>query len=509
MDNSHYNNETNRDEEKSPPVSPVSQSMNSKIASLIIYVVFELETSITEFETLEFLRTHLVPLNTRFSSIMERNKKGVLRWKRVGIRLEDHIIVPTFPNGLTRESYDEKLRDYISKIGSENFSIGKPLWEVHLVKYPSMKGACTMIFKFSHAIGDGYSFMRVFFKCCGRADKPSLPLTFPQMSLVKKQEKDTGNRVIGLGKKLFGLMGTCINTSYDIIETSFKVTFLEDRPSAIRYSYTSKKRELLRPFDVYSVTISLERVKQVRIKLGATVNDVIMGLLSYMIHLYMERKKKLMEKYGEEEDGLLMDSINNGETNMTLCVMVNTRIFKGSKNLDDMIKAEAWGNHSSMVFVKIPTFPNVEQVNPIDFITKAKKNMDRKKNSLIFSLLDPFLQTATRVLGQKVTNGFLYKSFKNSSTMISNLVGPKEQMAFMNHPVSNCYYIVSGVPQSLTFTSVTNNDKLMVVVTMEKGFIDSELFTSCMDEAFENIFQAAFGDIQDKDDDNEIKNKSD
>ncbi|KAI3963356.1 hypothetical protein MKW98_022778 [Papaver atlanticum] len=506
MDNSHNNNEANRDEETSPPVSPVSQSLNSKIASLIIYVVFELETSITEFETLEFLRTHLLPQNVRFSSIMERNNKGVLRWKRVGIHLEDHIIVPTFPNGLTRESYDQMLREYISKIGCENFPEGKPLWEVHLVKYPSLKGACTMIFKFSHALGDGYSFMRVFFKCCGRADKPSLPLTFPRTSLIKTQQQDHGNRVIGSGKKLLGLMGTCINTSYDIVETSLRIACLEDPPSAIRYSYTSKKRELLRPFNVYSVTVSLERVKQVRIKLGATVNDVIIGLLSYMIHLYTERKKKkLMEQYGEEDGLLMMNS--NGATNMTLCVMVNTRVFQGAKNLDDMIKEEAWGNRSSIAFAKLPAFPNDELVNPLDFIIKAKKNMDRKKNSLMLPLLDPFLKTATRMLGQKVTNGILYKSFKNSSTMISNLIGPKEQMAFMNHPVSNCYYIVSGIPQSTTFTSVTNNDKLVVVVTMEKGFIDSELFTSCMDEAFENIFQAAFGDNQGKND-NEIKKKS-
>ncbi|RZC79793.1 hypothetical protein C5167_042367 [Papaver somniferum] len=504
MDNSH-NNEANRDEETSPPVSPVSQSLNSKIVSLIIYIVFQLETSITEFETLEFLRTHLVPQNVRFSSIMERNKKGVLRWKRVGIRPEDHMIVPTFPNGLTRERYDEMLREYISKIGCENFSKGKPLWEVHLVKYPSMKGASTLIFKFTHAIGDGYSFMRVFFKACRRADKPSLPPTFPRMSLIKTQQ-DHGNGVIGLGKKLLGLMGTCINTSYDVVETSLRVTCLEDRPSAIRYSYTSKKRELLRPFNVYSETVSLDRVKQVRTKLGATVNDVIIGLLSYMIHLYTERKKKLMQQYGEQDGLLMMDS--NGATNMTLCVMVNTRVFKGAKNLDDMIKAEAWGNRSSIAFAKLPSFPNDEQVNPLDFIIQAKKNMDRKKNSLMLPLLDPFLKNATQMLGQKVTNGFLYKSFKNSSTMISNLIGPKEQMAFMNHPVINFYYIVSGIPQSTTFTSMTNNDKLMVVVTMEKGFIDSELFTSCMDEAFENIFQAAFGDNQGKDD-SEIKKKSD
>ncbi|KAI3840679.1 hypothetical protein MKW92_006647 [Papaver armeniacum] len=452
MDNSRNNNEANRDEETSPPVSPVSQSLNSKIVSFIIYVVFELGNIDHRIRNTRISAHPFATTKCSFSSIIERNKKGVLRWKRVGIHLEDHIIVPTFPNGLTREHYDEMLREYISKIGCENFSEGKPLWEVHLVKYPSLKGACTMIFKFSHALGDGYSFMRVFFKCCGRADKPSLPLTFPQTSLVKNNSKTM----------LLGLMGTCINTSYDIVETSLRITCLEDPPSAIRYSYTSKKRELLRPFNVYSVTVSLERVKQVRIKLGA---------------------KKLMQQYGEEDGLLMMNS--NGATNMTLCVMVNTRVFKGAKNLDDMIKAEAWGNRSS------------------------QKNMNRKKNSLMLPLLDPFLKTATRMLGQNVTNGFLYKSFKNSSTMISNLIGPKEQMAFMNHPVNNCYYIVSGIPQSTTFTSVTNNDKLVVVVTMEKGFIDSELFTCfCMDEAFENIFQAAFGDNQDKDG-NEIKKKSD
>ncbi|RZC56807.1 hypothetical protein C5167_015651 [Papaver somniferum] len=501
-----YNNEANRDEETSPPVSPLSQSLNSSIVSFIVHVVFELETPITELETLEFLRTHLLPVNTRFSSIMERNKNGVLRWKRVGIRVEDHLIVPTFPNGLTRESYDEKLREYLSKIGCKNFSQEKPLWEVHLVKYPSMKGACTMIFKFSHALGDGYSFMRVFFKCCRRADNPSLPLTFPQLSLIKTQQQDRGNQVIGLGKKLLGWMGKCINTSYDLIETMLKTSFLEDRPSAIRYSDTST--ELFKPFSVYSVTISLERVKQVRTKLGATVNDVIIGLISYVIHLYMERKKKRMEQCGEAADGLMMDSITNGASNMTLCVMLNTRIFKGSKNLEDMIKAEAWGNHSTLVFAKLPTFPNDEQVNPLDFITKAKNTMDKKKNSMIFYLIDSILSAATRMKGQKGMDEMLYKSFANASTSMSNLIGPKEQIAFMSHPVSSCYYFTAGIPQSTVFTSVTNMDKLMVVATLEKGFIDTKLFTSCMDEAFENIFRAAFGDSQDKDD-SEISKKSD
>ncbi|XP_026437509.1 O-acyltransferase WSD1-like [Papaver somniferum] len=199
---------------------------------------------------------------------MERNKKGVLRWKKVVTRVEDHLIVPDFPKGLARESYDEYLREYLSKICREKFSEDKPLWEIHLVKYPSLKGACTMIFKASHAIGDGYSLIRLFFKSCQRADHPLLPLTFPKLSL--KKQGNSKRTVIGMGKKMLGFMGKCVNTTYDVVESTLRVTCLEDRPSAIRSeSSTNMEIELFKPFNIYSVTLSLERVKQVKTKLGA------------------------------------------------------------------------------------------------------------------------------------------------------------------------------------------------------------------------------------------------
>ncbi|XP_026429614.1 O-acyltransferase WSD1-like [Papaver somniferum] len=439
---------------------------------------------------------------------MERNKKGVLRWKKVDVRMEDHLIVPTFPIGLSREGYDEHLREYLTKIGCEKFSDGKPLLEVHLVKYPSLNGACTMIFKFSHALGDGYSFIRVFFKCCERADKSSTPLTFPQLSLMKTQQQYDGHRVIGLGKKLFGLMRTCMNTSYDLMDSLLRTTFFEDRPSAVRSETSANmKIELFRPFNIHSVTLSLERVKQVKTKLGATVNDVILGLLSYIIHLYAVRKTKSMEQYGE--DGSKMDSINVGtNTSMTICVMLNMRIFKGFTSMEDMIRADAWGNHSRLLLTPLPTSTNLEEVNPLDFIIKAKHNMDRKKNSMIFYFIESLLKTAMWTKGQKGIDDMLYSSFKNTTTLITSVIGPKEQMAIMNHPVSSFYYFVSGVSQSITFTSVSCMEQLKLVVTMEKGFIDSELFISCMDEAFDNIFRAAIQNQPGKDHDKITKKRN-
>ncbi|XP_026430015.1 O-acyltransferase WSD1-like [Papaver somniferum] len=474
------------DEGTSPPVSPISQSLNSSILSLYIFAVFELETPITEFEVQEICHKHILPLNIRFSSIMERNKKGVLRWKKVVTRVEDHLIVPAFPKGLARESYDEYLREYLSKIGCEKFSEDKPLWEIHLVKYPSLKGACTMIFKASHAIGDGYSLVRLFFKSCQRADHPSLPLTFPKLSL--KKQDNSKRSVIGMGKIMLGFMGKCVNTTYDVVESTLRVTCLEDRPSAIRSESSNLEIELFKPFNIYSVTLSLERVKQVKTKLGATVNDVITGLLSYIIHLYALRKTG-MDQYSK--DGSTTDTNSGGaNTNMTLAVMLNMRVFEGFTNIEDMIRAERWGNRSRFIFVNLPSFTNHEKVSPLDFIIKAKETMDKKKNSMMFYFIDKLLNTALWIWGQKGMEELIYSSFKNASTMISGVIGPKDKMTLYNHPINSFYFFTSGIPQSVAFFSVSYMEQLKLVVTMEKGFIDSKLFSSCVDEAFDDIFQA-------------------
>ncbi|KAI3873429.1 hypothetical protein MKW98_008081 [Papaver atlanticum] len=481
MDNQYTNNVENLDDETRPPVSPISQSLHSSILSLIIFTVFELETPITELE--------IVGLFQRAYATTKHSWRKCIRWRKVVTRVEDHLIVPTFPLGLARETYDEYLREYLSRIGCVNFSEDKPLWELHLVKYPSLNGACSLIFKPSHAIGDGYSLVSLFCKIFQRADHPSLPFTFPQMSL--KKQGDGKRTVIGMGNKMLGFMGKCVNTISDLIESSLRATFLEDRRSAIRSkAWTNAKIELFRPFNIYSVTLSLKRVKQVKTKLGATVNDVITGLLSYIIHLYTLRKANV-------GDGLTADSINS---KMTLLVMSNMRVFDGFTNIEDMITEIAWGNRSRAMFAKLPTFNNAEKVSPVDFIIEAKEIMDRKKNSMLLYFIDKVLNIAFRIKGQKGMDEMIYSSFRNTSTSISSVIGPKEKIAICNHPVNGVYFFVSGIPQSLTFTSVSCMEQLKLVVKMEKGFIDSKLFGSCMDEAFDNIFRAAFEDNQDKDD---------
>ena len=105
-------------------------------------------------------------------------KNGKKQWKKVEVKLEDHVKTPIFPSNLSNESYDEYFDDYISSIATKRFPQDKPLWEVHVIKYPNSNAAGNLIFKLHHALGDEYSLVG-FLSCLQRYINPSLSLTFP------------------------------------------------------------------------------------------------------------------------------------------------------------------------------------------------------------------------------------------------------------------------------------------------------------------------------------------
>ncbi|KAE9444901.1 hypothetical protein C3L33_23201, partial [Rhododendron williamsianum] len=74
---------------------------------------------------------------------------------------------------------------------------------------------------------------------------------------------------------------------------------------------------------------------------------------------------------------------------------------------------------------------------------------------------------------------------------MSNLIGPVEQMALANHPIKGLYFTVIGGPPSLGITMISYAGKLRVTIRMEKGFMDSQTFSSCIENAFDMVFKDA------------------
>lgn len=236
--------------EEKEPVSPTGEYLSSESLSLSILAVLEFGVpfSFTSSRLESLVETLLLPSNPRCSCIMLEDEHGQKKqWKRVKVNVKDHLKYPNFPTDLPPEAYDRYIQDNISNISTQNLPKTQPLWEIHVINYPtsSPNVASSMIFKFHHAIGDGFSLIGLLLSCLRRAGNPSLPLTYPS---VRKTNPNPPN-----------FLSVVVNTVSDL----WKSVFVEDDVSPIRSGLSGVE---FRPIDVATVTLSLDDIKQIKAK---------------------------------------------------------------------------------------------------------------------------------------------------------------------------------------------------------------------------------------------------
>ncbi|KAI3872035.1 hypothetical protein MKX03_009895 [Papaver bracteatum] len=440
------------DEEETEPVSPTGQYYNSKALCVSILAVFESEVPVDDSSALELLRSVFLPINPRFSSIMVTDENGGKYWKKVYIKLEDHLNVPVIPNGLSLESHEEYFQEYLTKLALEQLPQCRPLWEIH-------------IFKLHHALGDGYSLMGALFSCLQRTDNPSLPLTLPKIRSPDYMKKS--NSVVGL----FSLF---MNTVKDFAWSLAKSSVLEDDVTPIRSGTFGTE---FKPVSITTVTFSLDQIKQIKAKLGGTITDVIASIIFYGTRQYMEASSK-----------------GSGNAHSTALVLVNTREITTYQTVQGMAKADTkapWGNNFGFIHVPIPEMINAKTYDPIDYVSKATKMITEKKNSVAVSLTGSFLEKLRRFKDSEVVARYIRGVSRKTSMVITNMIGPVEQVSLADHPVTGLYFMVVNVPQNLTITAVSYMGKLRIAVGAEKELINHILFNTCMEDAFERIFNDA------------------
>ncbi|XVE92745.1 hypothetical protein REPUB_Repub01dG0126100 [Reevesia pubescens] len=475
MKNSNVEEEEEEEREYSEPVSPTGQYFNSSVLSICVLAVLDSEIPIDDSPTMTLLKDVFLPINPRFSSLMVKDENGAQQWKKVEVKLEDHVNVPVFPTGLSPESYDDYLSNYLSKIAMERLPQSRPLWNIHIIKYPTSNAAGNLIFKLHHALGDGYSLMGALLSCLQRAENPSVPLTFPSLSFTPNNlsQSQMSNSIF---RTIPNVLCSAFNTVSDFGWSLLKSSYLEDERSLIRSGDPGVE---LKPVVISTMTFSLLDIKQIKTKIGATINDVITGTIFYGTRLYMQgtSSKKLSSEHS------------------TALVLLNTRIIGGYKSVKEMVKPDAespWGNQFGFLHVSLPELSStVESCNPLEFVWKAQKLIQRKRNSRAVFLTGQLLEGLRKYTGPEATAKYIHSTLKNSSMTISNVIGPVEPMALADHPVKSLYFMVVGVPQSLTITMVSYMGKLKVAVGTEKDYIDQQRFKSCIEKAFGMMLKAA------------------
>ncbi|KAL4351017.1 hypothetical protein HN51_033398 [Arachis hypogaea] len=452
--------------EKDAPmaVSPISSYLNTSAYNVSIMVVFESEIPIDESKVMQVLGDVFVPLNKRFSSIMIEDKKGKKQWKQVDVNLKEHIKIPIFAKKGVK-FYDKEFDEYMSKIGGEKLAQDKPLWEVHLIKYPTRKNnaAGTSVVKLHHSLGDGYTLMGSLLSCVKRVDDPSIPITFPSSHATTSSIKT-------LPQSIFSMFKSASHFGWNILRGS---NFIVDEQSPIR----TENKEFKHGFGISNVTLSLDSFKVVKNKLKVTTNDTLVGMIFLGIRLYMEAK-----------------SYESRKTQTTAIVMLNARKIRAYKSVEEMLQTNSdtsWGNRFHSLYLPIPKLSDANTSNPLDFVLEAHKIIIGLRNSLVFPFSGLILGMLDKIKGTEAAAKHAYKTVANSSVIISNVVGPVEQVALANHPIKRFYFTAIGLPISLSVTILSYMGNIHIAFGVDKGVIDEHQLLSCFETAKEMIFNAA------------------
>ncbi|KAI3887634.1 hypothetical protein MKW92_052724 [Papaver armeniacum] len=444
------------------PTTPTGQYYCSSSLSVSILAVLELETPLDDSQAIPMLKNVFLPINPRFSSLLVTGENGEKHWKKVTVNLHDHIKVPSFEGGLPVERYDDYFQEYLSEMAMERLPHNKPLWEIHMFKYPTNNAAGTIVFKIHHALGDGYSLMGALFSCLQRHDHPSLPLTFPKIRSDDYMDKK---------KSVLEIVSMLKNTITGFTWSLWKANVVEDHVSPIR---STKDGAEFRPVSISTVTFSLDQLKKIKEKVGGTLNDVMVGIIFYGIRLYMETTSK-----------------GSGNARSTALVILNTRNITAYQSVEEMGKPTTngpWGNNFAFVHVSVP---DGGDSGPLEYVFKAKKMMTKMKNSLVVYVTGRLLELMRKLRGPEGTSKYILDVISKISLGISNLIGPVEKVSVANHPVKGIYFMAVNIPASLMITMMSYMGKMRVSVGTEKGFIHHKLFNTCLENAFERIFKDA------------------
>ncbi|XP_050207949.1 wax ester synthase/diacylglycerol acyltransferase 4-like [Mercurialis annua] len=465
------------EEEMIAPVSPTGYYFNSSVLNICVVGVLEFELPIDDSKAITLLQHLFLPINPRFSSIMIEEKNGKKQWKKVDVNLKNHIKTPTFPPKKSPKYYEKCLDKYLSELSTQELPQTQPLWEIHVIKYPTTNSSGTVIFKIHHALGDGYSLMGALLSCLQRAENPNLPLTFPFVSTLPVNNifnAGGGVNNNGVFKSLPKILSSIFNTVSDFSWSVVKSSFLEDDVTPIRSGDPGVES---RPLSISTMSFSLKDIGIIRANLGVSVNDVITGTVFLGTRLYMQAM--------DEE---------SRNANSTALILLNTRMFRGYKSIEEMIKTNSkspWGNHFAFLHISIPKLTDNLELHPFMFGKIAQETIKKKRSSLAVYLTAALLEAVKKFRGPEEASKLVHSTLKNTSMVITNVIGPMEKMALDVQPIKGLYFMATGNPQNLTVTIVSYMGELRVAIGAEKGFIDTHKLKSFIENAFQMILKSA------------------
>ncbi|CAO2149901.1 unnamed protein product [Urochloa humidicola] len=270
------------------PLSPIAQMFND----LYIVTVVGLAAPIDVEPARAGLEVTVVR-HPRFSSIRVKDGDDEPRWVRTTVNLDDHIIFPDIDAAAIAADPDKVLEDYVSSLSTLPMDQSRPLWELHVLDFPTSEAASAVVFRLSHALGDGVSLISLLLACTrSAADPKALPAMPPPPAFVKdgamtRRAPAALSVAAALAAAWWWWAVLAWHTVVDVVRFVGLAMGIVRDPRTV---FTGVKGVELRRKRFVSRGLSLDDVKHVKNALGCTVNDVLVGVSSAALSRYYFRK---------------------------------------------------------------------------------------------------------------------------------------------------------------------------------------------------------------------------
>ncbi|KAL6620668.1 hypothetical protein ACP70R_035807 [Stipagrostis hirtigluma subsp. patula] len=433
-------------------------------------------------------------------------KKSKPRWVRATVNLDDHLIFPYLDPAATSANPDQAVEDYLSSLSTTPMDHSRPLWEFHVLDFPTSEAAATVAIRMHHSLGDCTSLLSLLIACTRSAADTARPPALPEQGsqfrrnfteiseisvLSPPRRPGTVHALPPRPPPAAGLVAfvvwlwSCVvlvwHTLVDVALFVATVWFLRDARTPFA---ASEGVEFRRKRFVHR-TLCLDDVKFVKNAMNCTVNDVLVGATSAGLSRYYFRKT-----------GATNNERKKSENNICLrsALLVNIRKTPGLHKLAEMMDPGKhndvkWGNLISSIILPIHIAMHDD---PLEYIRQGKRTTERKKRSLaaVFTYWSGNL--IIKLFGIKAAAALLYGMVTNTTMTFSSMVGPVEKVQFYGHPVVYVATSVYGHPHALTvhYQSYVNTVKLVLAVD-DAQFPDSHQLLDDFAESFRLIRQAA------------------
>lgn len=167
--------ERERDVEAAVPVpmSPAGRLFRETNFNCYIVAVIGLGARVDVAAARAGLEATLVR-HPRFCSVQvsdEASKRAKPRWVRTTVNLDNHLIFPELDPTATSASPDQVIEDYMSTLSTQPMDHSRPLWELHVLDFPTSEAAATVAVRMHHSLGDGVSLLSLLIACTRSAAK--------------------------------------------------------------------------------------------------------------------------------------------------------------------------------------------------------------------------------------------------------------------------------------------------------------------------------------------------